>query len=156
MVHHDLHVIGVGNQFRLFEFLYHRGQVDQLGVRAGEDFDEFFQRLAGDEGFVALDIDHDVAVDAFDDFRDAVGAGFMVFVAAEHLSAVGLDGLFDTVVVGYYIYLVEKSGGNGRVVSAGDDRFAAQVGQHFALEARRIVSRRDHGDGFHKVFFLFA
>lgn len=106
-----------------------------------------------DQGFVALDVHHDLRVVEFErvaGFGQAVGAGRMVGTGHQAVEAVGADGIADGGVVRGH----EDAGGAaglGLPGDADDHGDAADVRQHLAGQARGGGAGRDDGGEIGRV-----
>ena len=124
-----------------------RGNAHVGGVEAAL---ELLDLLRADEGLVALDVDHHVGRGAHlvASFAAAVSAAAVRVGGHNDVAAESLDSLTDTFVVGGHPELVH--GGAYAFVDTLNHGFTAQVGQRFAGEARRCVTRRDNAKEFHR------
>ena len=124
-----------------------RGDAHVGGVEAAL---ELFDLLRADEGLVALDVDHHVGRGAHlvAGFATAVSAAAVRVGGHDDVAAESLDSLTDTFVVGGHPELVH--GGAYAFVDALNHGFTAQVGQRFAGEARRCITRGDNAKEFHR------
>ena len=93
-----------------------------------------------DEGFIALYVDDDIAVDSrlLVGLKASVCAAFVVFSSHDGLSAKCENGIINALVVGGHEHIVHYTA--HLFIDPLDDRLAAQYGQGLGWESCRSVS----------------
>ena len=80
------------------------------------------------------------------DLRDAVGAALMRRRGHPRIAAERQDGAMDALVVGRHDHRGDRPCGSGAPVDVFDHRAAGNLGEGFAREPGRLISRGDDGD----------
>ena len=110
--------------------------------------------VQGEEGLVALDVDHEVFRGQTQEarrFGQAVAARRVVGAGHDGLAAEGLDALPDARVVGGHIKAVQLLNLPGLFIDPLDQGLAADQRQGLPRKAGGAEAGRDEGDEFHKL-----
>ena len=111
--------------------------------------DHFVDDLGNEQRFVALDIQHIVAMIGADDLGDTVASGHVLGRGHDDLAAERSDRIEDALVVGGDQQVVQQGGQRGDLVDTLHHGLAADIAQRFAGQAGRVVADRNHAqDGF--------
>ena len=98
-----------------------------LGIGIGHGFDDRVNVIGINFGLIALNVDHNVGIEGVQNFGASAGPRGVVFPGIDVFVAIGLDGIFDVVVIACDDDSTDVLGFSGLVRGVDDQRFPCLV-----------------------------